>query len=232
MENIEDSGLQLTIKLKNLFRNFGLMIGSYFLFFMLLAFLQSLFPGLDPEQYQQSELFELMEKSPFKFIFLAAIAAPVLEESIFRSLVKPSEANLKLFVCALLYIAGLAFIPEKGHWILRYMLIFITLALFYYAMGELIPEKYFRKTCYFLNKWYLSIWILGAIIFGLIHVFNYVEGLYFDFVLLILVFPRIIAGFFFGKIKIENHGMFWPILLHSMNNSMVLFLMFPYSSGV
>lgn len=191
-----------------------------------------MFPGIDLEQYQQSELFEMLEESPFKFFFLAAIAAPILEESIFRSLIKPSQSNIKLFICAILYIAGLALIPEKGHWILRYTLIFITLSLFYYAMGELIPEKFFLKISGFLTRWYLPIWIFGAIIFGMVHVFNYVENLYFDLVLFILIFPRIIAGFFFGKIKIENKGMFWPILLHSMNNSMVLLLMYPYSSGV
>lgn len=230
MENIEDS--PSLNKLKNLLRNFVLLVGSYFLFFMILSFLHSLFPGLDLQQYQQSELFEMMEKSPFKFFFLAAIMAPILEESIFRSLVKPSPANIKLFLCAVLYIIGLTIITEKGYWILRYILIFITLGLFYYAMGELIPQQYFFKISSFLGKWYVPIWIIGAIVFGVVHVFNYVEGLYFDLVLFILIFPRIIAGFFFGKIKIENKGMLWPILLHSMNNSMVLLLMYPYSSGV
>ncbi len=208
------------------------MLGSYFLFFMLLSFLHSIFPGLDLEQYQQSELFELLKENPFKFFFLAAIAAPVLEESIFRSLLKPSAANIKLFICALLYITGLALMPEKAHWVLRYSIILITLSLFYYAMGRLIPEKYLTIICRFLGRWYLPVWILGAIVFGLVHVFNYVEGLYFDFVLFILIFPRIIAGFFFGKIKIENEGILWPILLHSMNNSMVLLFIFPVSSTV
>ncbi|AVR47537.1 CPBP family intramembrane metalloprotease [Christiangramia fulva] len=208
------------------------MIGSYFLFFMLLSFLHSWFPGLDLEQYQQSELFEMMKKSPWKFFFLAAIAAPVMEESIFRSLVKPSVADIKLFLCALLFIGALAIIPEKANWILRYTLVFITISLFYYAMGELIPEKYFLKISDLLKRWYLPFWLVGAVIFGMVHVFNYVEGLYFDLVLFILIFPRIIAGFFCGKIKIENRGIFWPILLHSMNNSIVLLLMYPFSEGV
>lgn len=199
---------------------------------MLLTILHSWFPGLDLQQYQQEGLTGMMKEHPFKFFFLAAIAAPILEESIFRSLLNPSVSDIKLFICALLYIAGLAFVPEKGYWILRYSLIFISIALFYYALGELIPAKHFENICNFLSKYYLTIWILGAIVFGMVHVFNYVEGLYFDLVLLILIFPRIIAGFFFGKIKIENRGILWPVLLHSMNNSMVFLLMLPYTSMV
>ncbi len=216
-------------KVKNLVRNFLLMLACYFLFFIILSLISLYFPSIDFNKYQQTDLFELLENNPFKFIFLAVIAAPVIEENIFRSLLKPSEESIKLFICAVLYIIGLVLIPEKGHWILRYTLLFTSLFLVYYALGELVPEKFFRKVCFWLYRQYLIIWIAGAIIFGFVHIFNYVDSFQLDLTLFMMIAPRIIAGLFFGKIKLENKGMVWPILMHSMNNSMVILFTLPFT---
>lgn len=205
------------------------MIAFYFLFFIVLRLINLYFPGLDFEKYEQLELFETLKEYPLKFAFLAVVGAPIIEESLFRSLLKPSAASLKLFVCAIIYLAGTILIPEEAHWILRYTLLFASLFLCYYALGELVPEKFYRKACYRLSRYYLIIWIAGAIIFGFVHIFNYVESFQLDLVLFLLIFPRIIAGFFFGKIKLENRGMIWPVLMHSMNNSIVLIFLMPYS---
>ncbi|MDX1544912.1 MAG: CPBP family glutamic-type intramembrane protease [Christiangramia sp.] len=216
-------------KVKNLLRNFTLMIACYFLFFMLLRVIDIFVFGLDFNKYEQIEIFETLKEQPWKFVFLAVIAAPIIEESIFRSLLKPSAQNLKLFLCAILYMLGIALIPEQGHWALRYSILFATILLCYYALGELIPKNYYKRICSWLNKYYLPIWILGSIIFGFVHIFNYVETFQMDLVLFMMIFPRIIAGFFFGKIKLENEGMIWPIMMHSMNNSIVLIFMLPYA---
>lgn len=93
----------LGFKIKNLFRNFGLMIACYILFFFLMGMLNAYFPELDLKQYQQSDLLETLTENPLKFFFLAVILAPVVEESLFRSLLKPSEQNLKLFFSAPFY---------------------------------------------------------------------------------------------------------------------------------
>ncbi|MDR5590634.1 type II CAAX prenyl endopeptidase Rce1 family protein [Christiangramia sp. SM2212] len=175
------------------------------------------------------ELLETLKESPLKFIFLAAIAAPILEESIFRSILKPTATSLKIFVCALLYIFGLILIPDDAHWALKYVLLAGVMGLVFYAMGELIPKIYYRRVCYWMHRYYLPIWILGAIIFGFVHIYNYVDTFQVDLILFLMIFPRIIAGFFFGKIKLENKGMIWPILMHSMNNSIVLIVILPFS---
>lgn len=216
-------------KVKNLLRNFALMILCYFFFFIALRILDLFIVDLDFQKYEQIEILEILKETPFKFIFLATIAAPIIEESIFRSLLKPSAQSLKLFVCTLLYLAGLVIIPEEAHWLLKYVLLLATLTFFYYALGELINEKFYRRICYWLHRYYLFIWIAGAIVFGFVHIFNYVDSFQIDLVLILMIFPRIIAGFFFGKIKLENKGMIWPILMHSMNNSMVLIFLLPFS---
>lgn len=217
------------IKLKNLFRNFSLLLLCYFLFFFVLEILNLYVFDLDMDKYQQTELFDLLKKNPWKFAFMAAIVAPVLEEGFFRSLLKPSSASLKFFICTLLYIFGLFVMPEDAHWALKYGLIAATLLFAYYALGELISEKNFQLVCFWLHRYYLIIWILSAIIFGFVHIFNYVDTFQVDLVLIFMIFPRIIAGFFFGKIKLENRGLIWPILMHSMNNSLVLLFFLPYT---
>ncbi len=215
----------LGFKIKNLFRNFGLMIACYFLFFFVTSLLQAYFPGFDLQQYEQSDLLETLGENPLKFFFLAVILAPIIEESLFRSLLKPSENTLKLFICSILYIVGLLLIPDSAHWTLKYLLLFLTLGFLYYALGELIPENAMKKINYWIYRRYLIIWIVSAILFGFVHIFNYVESFQIDLVLFVMIFPRIIAGFFFGKVKLENREMVWPIALHSMNNLMVFLFM-------
>lgn len=207
------------------------MILCYFLFFFVLQILNLYVFNLDLDKYQQTEIFELLNENPWKFAFLAGIAAPILEEGIFRSLLKPSAASIKFFLCTLLYVLGLSVIPEEAHWSLKYGLLAATLLFAYYALGELISEKIFRTICFWLHRYYLFIWIFGAIIFGFVHIFNYVDTFQVDLVLFIMIFPRIIAGFFFGKIKLENRGLIWPMLMHSMNNSMVLLFFLPFTLG-
>ncbi|HKJ48064.1 MAG TPA: CPBP family glutamic-type intramembrane protease [Christiangramia sp.] len=219
----------LGVKVKNLLRNFALMILCYFLFFIALRFLDVFIFDLDLEKYEQMEILKILEENPLKFIFLAAIAAPIIEESIFRSILKPTATSLKIFVCAILYIFGLILIPEDAHWALKYILLFGVLSFIYYGLGELIPKTYYRQACYWLHRYYLIIWILGAIIFGFVHIYNYVDTFQIDLVLFLMIFPRIIAGFFFGKVKLENKGMIWPILLHSMNNSIVILFILPFT---
>ena len=81
-----------------------------------------------------------------------------------------------------------------------------------------------KKMQYYLHKYYRLIWMLSALIFGYVHVWNYVSGFEFNFILFILIFPRIIAGYFFGRLKVQNQQLYWPILLHAMNNGIVVLL--------
>lgn len=219
--------LKLSPKTRNLFRNYWLMLGSYFLFLFLLGIITSVMPSIDLEKYQQTELFDFMNESPLMFIVMAVIIAPVLEESLFRSLVKPSLNEIYIFICALLGFIGLGLIPPKAHSILKYSLVLLSAFLLFLVLASLKPAGFLRKIRVFLHRHYRVFWWLTAVIFGMVHVWNYVQGWQFDLVLFILIFPRIIAGFFFGKIKIENHSLIWPILMHAMNNGIVVFFLLP-----
>jgi len=214
-------------KISNLFRNYWFMIGTYFLFFFLLGFLNTFLPNLDLEKYQQTELFNLMDESPLAFILMAVIIAPILEESMFRTLIKPSFTEIYIFICAVIAFIGLGFIPQEAHSLLKYGLVILSAIIIFLFLQSLTPSRFLRVFRIILYRNYRLIWLLTAAIFGLVHIWNYVEGWKFDLILFLLIFPRIIAGYFFGKIKVENGNLIWPIAMHAMNNGIVVFFLLP-----
>lgn len=214
-------------KVSNLFRNYWFMIGTYFLFFFLLGFLNTFLPELDLEKYQQTELFDLMNESPLAFVLMAVIIAPLLEESMFRTLIKPSFTEIYIFICAVLAFVGLGFIPQEAHSLLKYGLVILSAIIIFLFLQSLTPSRFLRVFRIILYRNYRFIWLLTAVLFGLVHIWNYVEGWEFDLILFILIFPRIIAGYFFGKIKVENGNLIWPIAMHAMNNGIVVFFLLP-----
>tara|TARA_R100000789_G_scaffold96993_1_gene99128 strand:+ start:175 stop:849 length:675 start_codon:yes stop_codon:yes gene_type:complete len=218
---------KLTQKTFNLIGNYGWLIFSYFLFFAFMSFLSASFPQLDMEKYRQTELFKMFGESPVKFILMAVIVAPILEEAMFRTLIKPSKNELYLFICAWFLVISSAFFPIEVNWILKYIFLALCGILLFIFLKNIFPKPAIRLIQKLLLKYYKPVWFATAIIFGLVHIYNYVDIFNIDMVLFLLIFPRILAGFFFGKVKIENSGLIWPILMHSMNNSIVVVFMFP-----
>lgn len=217
----------LKLKILNLFRNFGWMLACYFVFFTFLGILNSLFPQIDLQRYQQTEILELLEGNPWKFVLLAVIIAPVLEEGMFRTLIRPSPNELIFFICCWIWILSIGLIPDDVSGALKYSFLVLLLIISFLFLKEFISVRIQFKLCLFLKRYYLLVWGITAVIFGIVHIFNYVEGFELNFVLILLIFPRVIAGYFFGKIKIENRGLFWPITMHAMNNSIVLLFLLP-----
>ncbi|QED39036.1 CPBP family intramembrane metalloprotease [Antarcticibacterium arcticum] len=203
------------------------MLGFYFLFFISLGMLKMIFPQFEIDQYQQSDINRLLEEDPWRLVLLAVVFAPIIEEGMFRTLIKPSQNELIFFLCSWLLVIGIAIIPENINWLIKFGFLFLSFILSFIFLKEFIPENWQRRLCTFLNKHYRILWLLTAVIFGMVHIYNYVEGFDLNFVLFLLIVPRIIAGYFFGKIKIENHGLFWPIAMHAMNNGIVFLILLP-----
>ena len=197
------------------------------MFFATLAILQIVFPSLDILKYQQTDLEALMSQNPWKFILLAVVIAPILEEGMFRTLIKPSPNEFIFFICSWILVIAATFIPLDVHWAIKFGFLLLFISLIYYFLKELIPVALQYKACSFLNRNYIFIWMITAIIFGLVHISNYVDGFQLDFLLFLMIVPRIIAGFYFGKIKIENRSMVWPIAMHALNNATVVMFILP-----
>ena len=214
-------------KVINLIRNFGLLLGGYVLFFIALGLLSILFPGMDLDSYQQTDLNRLLEESPMKLVILAVILAPLIEEGMFRTLIKPSRNELIFFLSIWLFVIALAIIPHDVNWMIKFGFLFLFFILSFIFLREFIPSTWQNKMCRFLSRYYKIVWMITAVVFGMVHIFNYVEGFELNFVLMLLIFPRIIAGYFFGKIKVENKGLIWPIAMHAMNNGLVFIVLLP-----
>ena len=214
-------------KVKNLIGNFGSMLGFYFLFFLLLGIIKMIFPDFDTNQYEQTDINRLLEEDPLRLILLAVVLAPLIEEGMFRTLIKPSQNELIFFLCSWILVFGIAVIPEDTNWMIKFGFLLPAFILSFIFLKEFIPEKWQLAMCVFLNQHYKVVWLATAVIFGMVHIYNYVEGFELTFVLFLLVVPRIIAGYFFGKIKIENGGLFWPIAMHAMNNGIVFLILLP-----
>ncbi|HSI70048.1 MAG TPA: CPBP family glutamic-type intramembrane protease [Gillisia sp.] len=214
-------------KIINLLRNYGWMLACYFLFFIAIGLLQVLFPHYNFTEYQQNDINRMLLENPLQFFLLAVIIAPVLEEGMFRTLIKPSTNELIFFFSCWLVVLITSFIPVDVYWAVKFGFLLVFLIFSFVVLRELIPLPWQWKLCSWLKKYHLLIWAITSVLFGMIHIYNYVEGFELNFVLFLLIFPRIIAGVFFGKVKIENRSLLWPIALHAINNGAVLLLLLP-----
>ena len=186
-----------------------------------------LFPDFDMLQYEQTDLNSLMEDKPWKFAILAVIIAPILEEGMFRTLIRPTPTDFIYFLCCWVLMGVLIFIPIDVNWVIKYLFLILFMAITFLFLREAIPLQFQYKACTLLSRYYVGVWIVTALIFGLVHITNYVDTFQIDLVLFLMIIPRIIAGFYFGKIKVENKTMIWPIAMHAMNNATVLILLLP-----
>lgn len=214
-------------KIINLLKNYGLMLACYIAFFLFLGVLQILLPEFDLQQYQQTDINRLLFENPLQFFLLAVIVAPVIEEGMFRTLIRPTPNEFVFFLSCWLLVLITFLMPAGAHWFIRFSFLFLFLLVTFMALREFIPIQWQWKICLVLKRYYIGIWILTSLIFGIVHIYNYVEGFELNFVLVLLIFPRIIAGIFFGKIKLENRSLIWPITMHAMNNGIVFLFLLP-----
>ncbi|WP_027393994.1 CPBP family glutamic-type intramembrane protease [Aquimarina latercula] len=211
-------------KVKTLFVSYFRLFGLYILFFICVALLQSIFPYLDLQKYSQDGIFEILKENKLKAFFAMVIFAPFIEELMFRTLLRPKTSDLILFLTSWsLFLTGL-FITIEFEWYYRFLLLTFFVILLFFVYKKIISESFLEKVVTYLKEHQSITLQVTSIIFGFLHIFNYVDSFRIDSILFLLIVPRIIAGHMFGKIKIENNHMIWPILLHAINNGVVFLI--------
>ncbi len=210
----------MTIQQKSSFllKSYGNLWLLYIAFSILISIITYWFPNIIDSQYKQTDIIEMAKSNPFQLFMLACILAPIVEEMMFRTLIKPSHSDLILFVCSWIIFIGGAFFSNTLYWFLKFIFSLILLYSLHTILKQLIPEEQTVKLRNILSQFTLPILIISAIIFGLVHISNYVTDVTFNIHLLILVIPQIIAGFVLGIVKKKNKNLAWPIGLHFMNN--------------
>lgn len=205
-----------------LFKTFFKMWGLYILFFITIGILSTWIPELKGGGYKDTTLQELVQENPFRLFILACIVAPIVEEMMFRTLIKPNHNHLILFMCSWPVFIGLRFFPRDIHWGIVLTFSAVLLFALFYIVKHLITETTTKRLRTFLHRHVTLVLIIVSLIFGLVHINNYVDNFVINLALITLIVPRVISGFMMGWIKIKNKGLIWAMALHFMNNAFVI----------
>ncbi|MGB0564495.1 MAG: type II CAAX prenyl endopeptidase Rce1 family protein [Spirulinaceae cyanobacterium] len=158
------------------------------------------------------ELFD--EISPGALFFFAVVAAPIVEEILFRLPLCAGLVNLVLPGSLLLGLGLLWLTPLGSSEIVMIMALLAGFTLYLWRQrppSRAIAQVYQR--CPRLIFYTLTL------LFGTIHITNYesqVWGL-----LPLLVLPQILAGLLFGFVRVR-YGFGWAIALHAFHNGCIL----------
>jgi len=218
--------MNLSEKSVILLRSFFYLVGLYLLYGFLFTALHNLLPNLDTSSYEQRFIMEMLTENPLRALIMIVIVAPVIEEMMFRSLLKPSHIELVLFVVIWPVFFLLRFVPLDVHWVLKLTFTGVFLFTAVYIGQQLIPRERTLTVRNWLSRYEFLIWIITSLVFGFVHITNYVDHFTINLALFLLILPRILAGFMIGWVKINNKNLPWAMALHAMNNGMAFFFIY------
>ncbi len=149
--------------------------------------------------------------NPFRVVLLA----PIIEEVLFRLILKYSKLNFIIFFSFLsFYIINGTFlnIDYKSYELYVYI-VFLLISIKYINKYDEYIKNIIKKN----NK---AIIIFSIITFGLIHIFN-IKPLYWELALIypIYVLPQISMGYFITNLRLK-FGFIWGVALHILINFM------------
>ncbi|TVZ51844.1 CPBP family intramembrane glutamic endopeptidase [Dokdonia sp. Hel_I_53] len=214
-----------TEKLTRLLVCYFLLWGAYILFLILHTVLKYYYPQLFEEEYEQHFLKAMLTKNPLRLFILAVIFAPIIEEMMFRTLIKPSHDNLILLICSWPVFFLNKMIPSDVNWIVQLVFIAVLIFVSFYVLRQLIPQSRTLRIRRYLDKYVIVVLLISSLIFGIVHINNYVKDFTLNIALITLIFPRIMAGIMMGYVKIKNDHIGWSMALHSINNGFVILIL-------
>lgn len=209
-------------KFTNLIISFLILIGGYFAYGILLSTIAQLL-SVDLSVYKQDGILDLLQSDLSKAFVLIVVFGPIAEEMMFRALINPRHIDLMLFIVIWPVFFLMQFIPLDVHWAIKITFTAIFLFTVTYIVQQLIPKNRTIRVRNWLKQYEFLLLILTSLIFGFVHINNYVEAFTINLALVLLILPRIIAGFMLGYIKLKNESLFWSIFLHAMNNGLAFF---------
>ena len=153
------------------------------------------------------------DQFPTKYlVLLAVLAAPLLEESIFRGWLSGRPRALWLLGCFLVGAVALVTIKAQP----LHMLLGLLAGLVIAIGGWLALRK--RLAPGWFARHFTAIFFAAAVVFGLIHVFNYAAP---GLVTLPMVLPQGWAGLTLGFVR-TRIGLPASMLLHGASNGLAL----------
>lgn len=219
-------------KIKTLISSFFILIGAYMLYGILLSILSHFVPSIDLNTYKQDGILDLLKSNLLRAFILIVVFAPIAEEMMFRTLVRPRHLDIILFLAVWPVFFLVRFVPLDVHWAVKIAFTLIFLFAVTYIGGELLPKNRTITIRNWLNRHKNLLLIITSLIFGFVHITNYVEAFTINLTLFLLILPRIIAGFMLGFVKLKNTSLIWSMLLHAMNNGMAFAFIIFFRNGI
>lgn len=146
---------------------------------------------------------------------LTVLAAPVLEEPLFRGWLNGRPRALWLLVCGI----GLAFVA------MLQSLDPITKAMGLMALLLAMPFGWFLLRKHPVPSWFVksfpAMFWMGAVIFSLVHLLNYPQP---GLLALPVILPQIWAGLVFGYVRVRI-GLVAAMLIHAGSNALMVMIL-------
>jgi membrane protease YdiL (CAAX protease family) len=194
----------------------------YFLFFIAIGILAQWFPQLVFDELRQDGILDLLENEPLRLVLMAVVIAPIYEEVLFRSLVRPGYGDLLLFLSGLASLATLFLLGDAVAWYVRLGCAIACFMGTFYLLQVVLPRRSVTVLLIGLRRAAVLILIISSVLFGLVHIYNYVDTFTLSTALLAAIVPRIALGIVAGWLKLKSGILLLPILLHFLNNGVVI----------
>ncbi len=220
------------------FSRFGQIVGLHYLILIPVMVIMSVLSGLIGLEDLDHSIDDLMaDSSMLWFAFLLVIAAPVLEELLFRFPLRYRRGSIfiLIFIATVFsYYIGSAQLPPM-HELLpaesvsemeqmgsdisvsALLLAFMTFSLGAFILLLLsFSKSLLAQSSGYIRAIYPHIFFLTAMIFGFVHISNFSGDVQW-YAIPILVLPQASMGLLLGYIRLR-YGMLSNILLHAVNN--------------
>jgi Type II CAAX prenyl endopeptidase Rce1-like len=161
-----------------------------------------------------------IEKKPF---YIIIFLVPLLEETLFRLILKFNKLNISIFIGFFLYFAiggkVMHFEPEKYR---SYITICLAVMMIYF-INRFLPLKIIS----FLDSKKKILIFLSIFCFGLAHIMN-IRVFYWQLTLIypFYVLPQMISGYFITNLRLK-YGFVWGLLFHASINAIPFLLAKP-----
>jgi uncharacterized protein len=157
------------------------------------------------------------------FIILSGmvIFVPIIEEIIFRLILRPTSTNIIFYLLFTFFVFIFSIYKHNS------FIMIISFCIAAFIVFILSDKEKIAKTQFLILRHYGVFFYLACVLFGLVHVFNN-EHFTVTFLLLapIFILPQIICGGFLGFIRIR-YGIIYSILFHSLINLIpAIFMLF------
>ncbi|NEP11820.1 MAG: CPBP family intramembrane metalloprotease [Symploca sp. SIO2C1] len=153
--------------------------------------------------------------SPWFWFTIAVIAAPLIEESIFRLPLRGSVFNLTLSMSLVVLLGIIGFSPFNRALVIGIGGMLAGLNIYLWFAQPKFPVR--LQAAY--TRYPRLIFYGLALLFGAIHITNYQPQML--PLLPLLVLPQVVVGLWLGFIRLR-YGFGWAVLAHAFHNGLLL----------